>query len=118
MRDSFGVDVAPGDYILSAPSNKWGRPKIGTVYAALSGRLMVDVAHGPSSERSKVEVGSDCAVLRKANGDVPAHIGGEGHRLVINGASHAVDEMELQEIEEDAFGYLVWVPRDHEKESA
>lgn len=75
MKDSFGVDVAPGDYILSAPSNKWGMPKIGTVYAAKSGRLMVDVLHGPASERSKVEVGSGCAVLRKANGDVPAHIG-------------------------------------------
>lgn len=75
MKDSFGVDVAPGDYILSAPSNKWGRPKIGIVYAAPSGRLMVDVEHGPASERSKVEIGLGCAVLRKANGDVPAHIG-------------------------------------------
>lgn len=77
MKDSFGVTVEVGDYILSASTSR-GWAKIGTVYAAQpSGRLMVEIEHSPydSGARKRSEIGSMIAVLRKADGSVPTHIG-------------------------------------------
>jgi hypothetical protein len=121
VKDSFGVDVAPGDYILSA-STSGGWAKIGTVYAVpSSGRLMMTVEHGNSGRsyysQSRSQIGSMSTVLRKADGTVPAHIGGEGDRLVIDGKSHEVLETDLQDIDEDALGYYAWVARKPEGES-
>lgn len=77
VKDSFGVAVEVGDYILSASTSR-GWAKIGTVYAAQpSGRLMVEIEHSPYNwgTKKRSEIGSMTAVLRKADGSVPTHIG-------------------------------------------
>lgn len=43
-------------------------------------------------------------------------VAGEGDRLVIDGTSHGVVEMELHTRVEDWYGYLVWVGREHTEE--
>lgn len=80
MRDSFGVTIEPGDYVMSA-STSGGVAKIGTVYAVGSGRLMMTVEHGNSGRsyfsQKRSAIGSMSVVLRKADGTVPEHVSGE-----------------------------------------
>ncbi|MEU3986114.1 hypothetical protein AB0F77_39660 [Streptomyces sp. NPDC026672] len=80
MKDSFGVTIEPGDRIMSA-STSGGWAKIGTVYAAESGRLMMTVEHGQSGRsyfsQKRSAIGSMALILRKADGTVPAHVAGE-----------------------------------------
>lgn len=81
MNDSFGIPIEPGDYILSA-STTGGRVKLGRAKAGRNGLLMsVDL----SAQYGKVEeshpatgqLGYNVVVLRKADGSVPEHIGGD-----------------------------------------
>jgi hypothetical protein len=75
MKDSFGVDLEAGDYVLSAASTS-SFFKLGTVYFAPSGRAMMKVARSNwDRAQRRSEVGSNVLVLRKADGTVPAHIG-------------------------------------------
>ncbi|MFG3014341.1 hypothetical protein ACGFZB_28760 [Streptomyces cinerochromogenes] len=77
MRDSFGTLIEAGDYVLSAASSS-SLFKLGTVYLAPSGRLMMEVTQANySSTNRRSEVGSNVLVLRKADGSVPAHVTGE-----------------------------------------
>lgn len=77
MRDSFGTTVEPGDYVLSAASST-SLFKLGIVYAAQSGRLMMEVTRSNwDTAQRRSEVGSNVLVLRKADGTVPAHVAGE-----------------------------------------
>jgi hypothetical protein len=77
VRDSFGVRIGVGDYVLSAASSS-ALFKLGTVYLAPSGRLMMEVTQANySSTNRRSEVGSNVLVLRKADGTVPAHVVGE-----------------------------------------
>lgn len=111
MKDSFGVTIDPGDYVLSAaPSSGWA--KIGTVYAAPSGRLMLEIAHSSwDGHQKRSEIGSTCAVLRKADGTVPAHIGYTS-RLVVDGKPRKIVESELGERREYTDVYDVWVEKE------
>jgi hypothetical protein len=74
MRDSFGVEIDAGDYVLSA-STSGGVAKLGTVYLAASGRPMMEVAASNCTIHRRSEIGSMVVVLRKADGTVPAHVG-------------------------------------------
>jgi hypothetical protein len=75
VKDSFGVEIDEGDYILSASTSR-GWAKIGTVYTADSGRLMLEIEHGAyPRHRRRSEIGSMVLVLRKADGTVPEHVG-------------------------------------------
>ncbi|MER7922142.1 hypothetical protein ABTY96_03225 [Streptomyces sp. NPDC096057] len=77
MTDSFGTPIEAGDYVLSAASSS-SLFKLGIVYFAPSGRPMMEVAlSNYSSTNRRSEVGSNCLVLRKADGTVPAHVAGE-----------------------------------------
>jgi len=77
MKDSFGVDLEAGDYVLSAASSS-SFFKLGTVYFAPSGRAMMKVTRSNwSVGYRRSEVGSNVLVLRKADGTVPAHVAGE-----------------------------------------
>ncbi len=76
MRDSFGVEIESGDYILSAAMST-GTAKLGIVYQLPSGGLMMTPAdHGTGwrDERKRGPIGAMVAVLRKADGSVPGHI--------------------------------------------
>ncbi|MFJ4768493.1 hypothetical protein ACIP88_05150 [Streptomyces uncialis] len=76
MEDSFGTPIEVGDYVLSAASST-SFFKLGIVYAAASGRLMMEVTQSNWHRASKrSEVGSNVLVLRKADGTVPAHVVG------------------------------------------
>ncbi|WP_425837429.1 hypothetical protein [Streptomyces fractus] len=76
MRDSFGVTIEPGDYVLSAASST-GLFKLGTVYLAASGRPMMEVSQSNWGDaQRKSEVGSNVLVLCKADGTVPEHVAG------------------------------------------
>lgn len=77
MQDSFGTAIGEGDYVLSAASST-SLFKLGVVYSAPSGRLMMEVMRsnwGDAQRRS--ELGSNGLVLRKADGTVPAYVSGE-----------------------------------------
>ncbi|MEU3729961.1 hypothetical protein AB0E81_11210 [Streptomyces sp. NPDC033538] len=77
MRDSFGTPIEAGDYVLSAASSS-SFFKLGVVYLAPSGRLMMEVTRSNwSGANRRSEVGSNVLVLRKADGTVPAHVAGE-----------------------------------------
>lgn len=116
MKDSFGVDVEPGDYVLSA-SMSGGRARIGTVYAVASGRLMLHAEHGMRGsarypEIAKQQLGSMVAVLRKADGTVPSHIG-YSDRILIDGEWRQIaDPPELSERQDYVDVYDVWVHRE------
>jgi hypothetical protein len=76
VRDSFGTPVDVGDYVLSAASST-GLFKLGIVYAAPSGRLMMEVTQSNwDRAQRRSEVGSNVLVLRKADGTVPVHVSG------------------------------------------
>ncbi|GGX26726.1 hypothetical protein [Streptomyces chryseus] len=80
MKDSFGVEVEEGDYILSA-STTGARVKVGHAYEGRNGMLMrIDVSaqHGRQEfEHPKSgQLGYNVVVLRKADGTVPAHVSG------------------------------------------
>ncbi|WP_328967922.1 hypothetical protein [Streptomyces sp. NBC_00239] len=75
MKDSFGVEVGEGDYVLSAASST-GLFKLGIVYFAPSGRAMMKVTRSNwNGAQRRSEVGSNALVLRKADGSVPPHVG-------------------------------------------
>ncbi|MFF1684469.1 MULTISPECIES: hypothetical protein [unclassified Streptomyces] len=75
MKDSFGIAIEAGDYVMSA-SMSGGLAKLGTVYLAASGRPMMDVAASNwTSAQRRSELGSMTLVLRKADGTVPEHVG-------------------------------------------
>lgn len=77
MRDSFGTPVEAGDYVLSAASSS-SFFKLGVVYLAPSGRLVMEVTRSNwSGANRRSEVGSNVLVLRKADGTVPAVVAGE-----------------------------------------
>jgi hypothetical protein len=60
-------------------STSGGLAKIGTVYRADSGRLMMEIDRANYRCRQRrSEIGSMACVLRKADGTVPAHVVGEG----------------------------------------
>lgn len=74
MRDSFGVELEEGDYVLSAASSS-SFFKLGIVYFAPSGRAMMEVTQSNwSGAQRRSEVGSNSLVLRKADGTVPTHV--------------------------------------------
>ncbi|MGW0468293.1 hypothetical protein ACWDX6_23960 [Streptomyces sp. NPDC003027] len=75
MKDSFGVEIDEGDYVLSAASST-SFFKLGVVYLAPSGRAMMEVTRSNwDRAQRRSEVGSNVLVLRKADGTVPAHVG-------------------------------------------
>ncbi|PPS86455.1 hypothetical protein [Streptomyces sp. MH60] len=77
MRDSFGTRIESGDYVLSAASSS-GFFKLGVVYLAPSGRLMMEVTRSNWDRAARrSEVGSNVLVLRKADGTVPTVVAGE-----------------------------------------
>lgn len=77
MKDSFGVAIEEGDYVMSA-STSGGVAKLGTVYLAPSGRPMMTISTANyRCRQSRSELGSMVCVLRKADGTVPAHVAGE-----------------------------------------
>ncbi|MGW6597879.1 hypothetical protein [Streptomyces sp. NPDC055036] len=78
--DSFGIEMGPGDYVLSA-STSGARVKAGTLYQGANGLLMkIELsAHRGSQEekhQKSGQLGYNVVVLRKANGTVPRHITG------------------------------------------
>ncbi|MDX2575933.1 hypothetical protein PV332_10615 [Streptomyces scabiei] len=75
MKDSFGTSIDVGDYVLSAASSS-GFFKLGVVYAAPSGRLMMEVTRSNwDRAQRRSEVGSNVLVLRKVDGTVPEYVG-------------------------------------------
>lgn len=98
MKDSFGVTIEPGDYILSASTTR-GRVKVGTAKQGTNGLLMtVDLSATYGSledEHPKTgQLGCNVVVLRKADGSVPAHIGFTS-RLVVDGKPRKIVEAEF-----------------------
>ncbi len=80
MKDSFGVEIDPGDLILSA-STTAGRVKIGRAKQGRNGLLMtveVSAQNGQleTEHPATGQLGYNVVVLRKADGSVPAHVGG------------------------------------------
>ncbi|OKI19280.1 hypothetical protein [Streptomyces sp. CB03911] len=76
MKDSFGVLIEPGDYILSAAMST-GTAKLGIVYQLPNGGLMMEPAsHGMGwrGENKRAPLGAMVAVLRKADGTIPGHV--------------------------------------------
>ncbi|MFD7776626.1 hypothetical protein [Streptomyces sp. NPDC059753] len=79
MKDSFGIEIEEGDYILSA-STSGARVKVGHAYQGNNGLMMrVDLSaqygkqeHG---HRKSGQLGHNVVVLRKADGTVPTHVG-------------------------------------------
>jgi hypothetical protein len=79
VKDSFGVEIGEGDYILSA-STTHGRVKVGTAYQGKNGLLMrIDISaqYGiqESAHPKSGQLGYNVVVLRKADGTVPTHVG-------------------------------------------
>jgi hypothetical protein len=76
VKDSFGVEIEAGDYVLSAASST-SLFKLGVVYFASSGRAMMEITRSNWVGRQRrSEIGSNALVLRKADGTVPAHVAG------------------------------------------
>ncbi|MFI6444687.1 hypothetical protein [Kitasatospora sp. NPDC050543] len=80
MKDSFGIDVEVGDYILSA-STSGGTVKVGRVIQGRHGLMMaVETAAqwGKRQEQPQKtgQFGYNTVILRKADGSVPAHVSG------------------------------------------
>ncbi|MFD8595413.1 hypothetical protein ACFV1L_10465 [Kitasatospora sp. NPDC059646] len=122
VRDSFGVDIEPGDYILSA-STTHGRVKVGRAKAGRTGKLVmtVDVSaqHGEQEETHPKtgQLGYNVVVLRKADGSVPTHVGGPGNWLTVDGVARQVTGWEFRENDGDDDVYRVYtVPLDDEAE--
>nr|WSW58462.1 hypothetical protein OG513_07640 [Streptomyces sp. NBC_00998] len=82
MKDSFGVDIEEGDYILSA-STTHGRVKVGTAFRGRTGNLSMRIDISAQYGRQESEhprsgqLGYNVVVLRKADGTVPAHVAGD-----------------------------------------
>ncbi|WP_030962636.1 hypothetical protein [Streptomyces sp. NRRL S-378] len=80
MKDSFGVEIEEGDYILSA-STTHGRVKVGTAFRSRTGNLSMRIDISAQYGRQESEhprsgqLGHNVVVLRKADGTVPAHVG-------------------------------------------
>ncbi|MEW1551397.1 hypothetical protein [Streptomyces tsukubensis] len=79
MKDTFGVDIEPGDYILSASTTR-GRVKLGHAYEGRNGLLMRIDHSATYGERETThpksgQLGLNVVVLRKADGTIPQHIG-------------------------------------------
>ncbi|MGI5404167.1 hypothetical protein ACQEVG_32895 [Streptomyces sp. CA-135486] len=80
VKDSFGVEIEEGDYILSA-STTHGRVKVGRAYQGRNGMLMrieISAQYGrQEAEHPKSgQLGYNVVVLRKADGTVPEHVTG------------------------------------------
>jgi hypothetical protein len=82
MRDAFGVELGQGDVVLST-STSGGRAKLGTVLLREGKQpaMRVGIINGggwqarPEAPTRKIDsLGSVFVVLRKAAGEVPAHI--------------------------------------------
>lgn len=116
MKDSFGVDIEVGDYILSA-STTGARVKVGTAKQGRNGLLMtVDLSaqHGVQEhEHPKTgQLGYNVVVLRKADGTVPVHIG-YSDRILVDGKWRGIaDPPELSERQDHVDVYDVWVYRE------
>jgi hypothetical protein len=116
MRDSFGVTIEPGDYILSASTTR-GRVKVGTAKQGNNGLLMtVDLSatYGAlEDDHPKTgQLGCNVVVLRKADGTVPAHIG-YSDRILIDGKWREIaDPPEFAERHEHIDFYDVTVYRE------
>ncbi|GAB7187118.1 hypothetical protein ATKI12_6949 [Kitasatospora sp. Ki12] len=79
MKDSFGIEIEPGDYILSSSTTS-GRVKVGRAKQGRRGIAMtidLSATHGmvESSHPRTGQLGYNTVVLRKADGTAPAHIG-------------------------------------------
>ncbi|MFD8315927.1 hypothetical protein [Kitasatospora purpeofusca] len=79
MRDSFGIDIEPGDYLLSSSTTS-GRVKVGPAELGKHG-IRMRVEHSAVNGMREAErrrtgpLGYNTVVLRKADGSVPPHIG-------------------------------------------
>ncbi|WP_282203929.1 hypothetical protein [Kitasatospora fiedleri] len=118
MKDSFGVDIEPGDYILSA-STTHGRVKVGRARAGQYGRLSMEIGvsaqHGRQEEKHPKagQLGHNVVVLRKADGTVPVHVAGPGNWLTVDGELlGAVVEVEAVTDTETYWEYRVRTARE------
>ncbi|MFB7671308.1 hypothetical protein ACFC26_07805 [Kitasatospora purpeofusca] len=79
MRDAFGIDIEPGDYLLSSSTTS-GRVKVGHAKQG-SACIVMDVELSAVDGMAEVprrrtgQLGYNTVVLRKADGTAPAHIG-------------------------------------------
>ncbi|MFI8084330.1 hypothetical protein ACIF6L_26450 [Kitasatospora sp. NPDC086009] len=79
MKDSFGVEIEPGDYILSASTTS-GRVKVGRAKQGRTG-IVMDIELSAVDGMAEIprqrtgQLGYNTVVLRKADGTAPAHIG-------------------------------------------
>jgi hypothetical protein len=74
-RDSFGVPLEAGDYVVSGATST-GNLKVGTVYFTESGTPMMNVAESNHNATGRSALGYMSMVLRKADGTVPDHVKG------------------------------------------
>lgn len=73
MRDAFGVTIEAGDYVLSAATST-GSLTTGHVYmVGVTPRLLIRWSRF-GHRVSRVELGSNVVVLRKADGSEPSHL--------------------------------------------
>ncbi|MFG2292017.1 hypothetical protein [Streptomyces sp. NPDC048603] len=119
MRDSFGIEIEDGDYILSA-STTHGRVKVGTAFRGRTGNLSMRVDLSAQHGQQEAEhprsgqLGYNVVVLRKADGTVPAHISEtlpSGDILRYLGETREVEEAELVDPGDEYWTYRVWVRR-------
>ncbi len=120
MIDSFGVLVEVGDYILSA-STSGGRVKVGRVIQGRHGLMMAVETAAKWGEWIEApqrtgQFGYNTVILRKADGSVPAHVGGPGSWLTIDGTTREVEEHEWLDCTDEATYYGVWAKRTVEDE--
>lgn len=77
MKDSFGIEIEPGDYVLSA-STSGARVKLGRIVQGRNGFLMAidhSAAYGSVETHPRSgQLGYNVVILSKADGSIPAHI--------------------------------------------